>query len=96
MKNCHSKAFWDRLQELQTLIERWNKGIKMLDEGKIDHQIALVRFAQLTDQIARVVDGYDHLPEVEFLLNQWMGGDWENSPTVQREIQQFLNQREDE
>lgn len=94
-KNSRSNAAWQAVVTLQSLIERWNRGIKAVNDGVVNHQIALVRFAQLTDEIAKTVDGFEHVPEVEFLLNQWMGGDWENSPAVQREIQDFLNLREE-
>jgi hypothetical protein len=70
---------WDCVAKLKNLIDRWGRGVAAVNQGKIHPDVALARFAKLTDEIAECIAGYEHIREVEFLLAQWFDADWETS-----------------
>lgn len=84
MTKCRSKRnAEERIQKLKALIERWNKGVSMLDRNEISVDAAFRRFSQLTNEIAETINGYDHVPEIEYLLNRWQIGETDNTPEQQ-------------
>lgn len=76
-KICHSEARANEvISKLKALIERWEKGVTMCNQGLIHPDVAIARFAKLTDEIAAVIVGYEDTPEVNYLMGRWFDGDW--------------------
>lgn len=78
MKKSRSKHD-ERIAALNEVIARWNNGIQRVQNGGISHDAALGRFKQLSDEIYQLACGYEHMPEIEFLLNRWFDADWSNT-----------------
>jgi hypothetical protein len=87
MTTCRSKRdATERIIKLRDLIERWNKGVSMLNSGQVPAKNAAVRFNNLADEIAKLVDGYDDVPEIEFLIGRWNSDAHENPIETQRSL----------
>ena len=82
---CRSKRnAADRILKLKELIERWDKGVSMLNSNQVAVKNAAARFNKIANEIAELVHGYENIPEIEFLLNRWNNLDHENTLDAQR------------
>jgi hypothetical protein len=87
MTTCRSKRnAQERIVKVRDLIERWNKGVSMLNRGEITPTMASMRFDKLANEILALSSGHESIPEIDFLLGQWMSAQHENTPEQQRQL----------
>lgn len=78
-KNSRSELEWERVARLKELTDKWARGVEAVNSGKIHADVAFIRFAKLTDEIAACIDGYENVREIQFLMDQWFDSDWETN-----------------
>jgi hypothetical protein len=69
----------ERIAALNEVIARWSNGVQRVQSGLISDEAAFARFKQLSDEIYGLACGYEHMPEIEFLINRWFDADWSNA-----------------